>query len=291
MREATGSADAPFVLDPRLIADYLAAIRGVPVSAPTVGTAAPPLIGVVAAQDAARRAVVDVVAEMAAAGVLQVGYAGELLRAVEVGEALWAAAHVDVGRSTPLGRLAELRVSLTAADGGPVGGFRAALVLFTFDDLRRARSSGFLERRRQAQPAPNDQGERTTFTLDADAVGRYAVVSGDDNPVHLDESAARRLGLPGTIVHGMLVLAAAVDHATASLGGNATARVRTVSTRFTTPVLTGEQVAVTWARRATTSGEGLAFRARTESGLAMKGGVVELAGMPVLAGGGRGAQT
>ena len=33
----------------------------------------------------------------------------------------------------------------------------------------------------------------------------YAEVSGDYNPIHLDDEAAKRSGLPGVIVHGMLV--------------------------------------------------------------------------------------
>ena len=36
------------------------------------------------------------------------------------------------------------------------------------------------------------------------ALARYAAVSGDDNPLHLDLNAARAAGLAGTPVHGML---------------------------------------------------------------------------------------
>jgi acyl dehydratase len=39
-----------------------------------------------------------------------------------------------------------------------------------------------------------------------EALARYAAVSGDDNPLHLDPSAARAAGLPGPPVHGMLIL-------------------------------------------------------------------------------------
>lgn len=35
-------------------------------------------------------------------------------------------------------------------------------------------------------------------------VATFARLSGDDNPVHLDEAAAQRMGFSGTIVHGML---------------------------------------------------------------------------------------
>lgn len=36
---------------------------------------------------------------------------------------------------------------------------------------------------------------------------QYAEVSGDFNPIHLDEDYARRLGLKGVIAHGMLTMA------------------------------------------------------------------------------------
>lgn len=38
---------------------------------------------------------------------------------------------------------------------------------------------------------------------------RYAEASGDHNPIHLDEAAARAVGLPGIIAHGMLSMALA----------------------------------------------------------------------------------
>ena len=39
-----------------------------------------------------------------------------------------------------------------------------------------------------------------------EALARYAAVSGDDNPLHLDPNAARAAGLPGPPIHGMLIL-------------------------------------------------------------------------------------
>jgi acyl dehydratase len=42
--------------------------------------------------------------------------------------------------------------------------------------------------------------------FDRAALARYAAVSGDDNPLHLDPEAARAAGLAGPPVHGMLML-------------------------------------------------------------------------------------
>jgi acyl dehydratase len=38
-------------------------------------------------------------------------------------------------------------------------------------------------------------------------LNRYAAASGDFNPIHLNEEAARRVGLDGIIAHGMLSMA------------------------------------------------------------------------------------
>jgi acyl dehydratase len=38
-------------------------------------------------------------------------------------------------------------------------------------------------------------------------IGRFAEVSGDDNPLHLQDSAARAAGFNGVLAHGMLVAA------------------------------------------------------------------------------------
>jgi acyl dehydratase len=49
-------------------------------------------------------------------------------------------------------------------------------------------------------------GAQNFGPFDRAALVRYAVVSGDDNPLHLDPVAARVAGLAGLPVHGMLML-------------------------------------------------------------------------------------
>jgi acyl dehydratase len=54
---------------------------------------------------------------------------------------------------------------------------------------------------------------------------RYAEASGDRNPIHLDHEAARRAGLEGVIVHGLL-MAAWVGRAAGRYGPLAAMRIR-----------------------------------------------------------------
>jgi len=78
--------------------------------------------------------------------------------------------------------------------------------------------------------------------FDALALARYAEVSGDDNPLHLDDALARNVGFAAPPVHGMKLLAAFEallrswrgDLVIASLGGT-----------FVQPVLRGEKATLT----------------------------------------------
>ncbi len=75
--------------------------------------------------------------------------------------------------------------------------------------------------------------------FDAAALQRYAQVSGDDNPLHLDDAFAASIGLKAPPVHGMKLLAAfepalrawRPDLFVAQFGGS-----------FLQPVLRGEKV-------------------------------------------------
>jgi acyl dehydratase len=50
--------------------------------------------------------------------------------------------------------------------------------------------------------------EMTIGPFDADCLRRYASVSGDDNPIHLDDALAAAIGLSAPPVQGMKLLAA-----------------------------------------------------------------------------------
>jgi len=79
-----------------------------------------------------------------------------------------------------------------------------------------------------------------TLVVEADQPHRYAIASGDHNPIHVDPRVAQAAGLPSVILHGLCTMAfcqrAIVDQA---LGGDAT-RLKRLSLRFTKPVLPGD---------------------------------------------------
>jgi acyl dehydratase len=72
-----------------------------------------------------------------------------------------------------------------------------------------------------------------TFSIDRDALVRYAGASGDFNPIHYRDDVARSVGLPGVLAHGMLTMGLAVQPVVERFG---LARLRDYQVRFTRPV-------------------------------------------------------
>jgi len=71
-------------------------------------------------------------------------------------------------------------------------------------------------------------------------VKAYADASGDQNPLHQDDEAARAAGFPGIIAHGMFTL----GHLTSAIvawAGEASALAR-VRVQFRAPVFIGETI-------------------------------------------------
>ena len=75
-------------------------------------------------------------------------------------------------------------------------------------------------------------------TVDRTDLTRYADASGDHNPIHHDPDLAREAGLPGVVVHGMLLVA----HALRVF--DRPERVRVASARFLRPVVVPRDGAV-----------------------------------------------
>jgi acyl dehydratase len=75
--------------------------------------------------------------------------------------------------------------------------------------------------------------------IDEDQTFRYAEASGDHFEIHLDESAAQKVGLPGIIVHGLCVMAFTGRAVLEAAGGGELSRL---AVRFARPVRPGETI-------------------------------------------------
>lgn len=82
---------------------------------------------------------------------------------------------------------------------------------------------------------------RTTWTPDRETPKIYARLSGDYNPVHLDDEHARGAGFESVIIHGMNVVGASAR--AAHLFAPAGSMLRVLDVRFAKPVLPNQTVA------------------------------------------------
>ena len=85
------------------------------------------------------------------------------------------------------------------------------------------------------RPGPGEPIPGRTLEITREDLRRYAEASGDHNPIHLSEDAARSLGLPGVVAHGMLTSALAIGVVAEWAGG--ADRVVATSIRFAGPVV------------------------------------------------------
>jgi acyl dehydratase len=115
-------------------------------------------------------------------------------------------------------------------------------------------------------PAGAREGEprEAAFEVTADQAERYAEASGDHNPIHLDEEAARAVGLPGRILHGLCTMALA-GRAVERFAGREPKRL---AVRFSAPVALGATVTTrVWSD--------LSFEAASGEATVLKGGWAE----------------
>lgn len=82
-----------------------------------------------------------------------------------------------------------------------------------------------------------------------ETIDLYAEVSGDFNPIHVDEDFARKTPLGGTIAHGMLVLAYISEMMTCAFGKSWLSGGR-LSVRFKAPARPGDTITVSGKVRA-----------------------------------------
>jgi len=87
-------------------------------------------------------------------------------------------------------------------------------------------------------------------------INAYADASGDHNPIHVDADFARSVGLPGTIAHGLLELGILAEAISSWAGGSA--NLRSLSCRFSKPLLPGDTIICTGSVTAVDEAEGVA---------------------------------
>ena len=89
--------------------------------------------------------------------------------------------------------------------------------------------------------SPGDSLATVRHAIDDSVVQLYAEVADDFNPIHFDDSAARRLGFPSRIAHGMISGGVLNRMLTHSFGAD-WLRNGHLDIKFIRPVLVGDTV-------------------------------------------------
>jgi NAD(P)-dependent dehydrogenase (short-subunit alcohol dehydrogenase family)/acyl dehydratase/putative sterol carrier protein len=97
------------------------------------------------------------------------------------------------------------------------------------------------EKKPAAAPEPLPTPDFTIpEVVTADQASRYAVASGDDNPIHVDPATAKAAGLPGVILHGMCTMAFAQRDIVNTMAGGDPRKLKHLGVRLAKPVLPGQ---------------------------------------------------
>lgn len=72
-------------------------------------------------------------------------------------------------------------------------------------------------------------------------IARYAGAVGDFNPIHVDESFAKNLGLPSVIAHGPLTAALALGELVRQVGASS---IKKLDVKFKAPLFPEEAIAL-----------------------------------------------
>ncbi len=130
-------------------------------------------------------------------GVVHVTNRLELLRPVGVDEPLDLVVRAESLRAHPRGRTVDL-VATASVAGAVVWRGRS-----TYLAKGAAPAEPTSSRRVPVVSFGDDAPPQARYRLPADLGRRYAAVSGDHNPIHLNPLAAKAFGFPRTIAHGM----------------------------------------------------------------------------------------
>ncbi|MEO3870708.1 MaoC/PaaZ C-terminal domain-containing protein [Nonomuraea sp. B12E4] len=253
------------------LAAYRAAVRAMITGAPGADPASPVHAFVLCHGPAQRFIAGLAAASSEPPSVVHLAQEIRLRRPVPAAEPITVGIDLLAARREARGTRLVLRSTLAGGTGAPLSELATTVLLVGAD---APEPFGDLPPAPAPKPGPG-AGERVSVThhLTTAMISRYAEVSGDHNPIHLDPEAAGRAGFPGVIAHGMSVLALACEEAIDRYAGGDPARVRGIGGRFSAPVLPGEPVEFGFQP----DGEVIGFTVKSPRGVAVKAGFVELA--------------
>jgi acyl dehydratase len=230
------------VVDPERARAYAAATND-DLAAYQSGPLVPPVFGVVPTWPTMMATVLDVVPAAALGMLVHLAQDMRFPGLLVAGQTLVTEAEVSGIRSRRSG--AELTIAVTSrGDDGAVVLEQFATMFIR--GLGAGDSAGTLRPDHALPPGAREArlAERVVH-VDPDQTFRYRDASGDTNPIHVDEAAAKQTGLPGIILHGLCTMAMCSQVVVAEAAGGDPGLVRRLAVRFSRPVVPGTDLVTT----------------------------------------------
>jgi len=240
------------------------------------GILAPPVFVVVPTWDAMMVALHDVIPADDQVAMLHAEQDMHFLRPLRPGRTLVTRAEAFSLRTGRMGTRFTMRVTSTdAQDGATVVDQYATMLIRggdgTYDGGGVAPDYAFPAEAKSAKVA------EVATTVDKDQALRYADASGDHNPIHVDDEAARGVGLPGVILHGMCTMALCSNAVVGAVAGGDPAQLRRLAVRFYRPVFPGNDLVTSIFDVGSASGRRVyAFEASSAGKVVIRDGRAEL---------------
>jgi len=191
-------------------------------------------------------------------------------RPVRPGDTLTLTPVLDRVEDKGSGAIFVTKMEAATSSGEPVVDFWATIFVRGAGSGADRKSSS-----RDGEPTKGAEVGRFVSKVDEDMPSRYAEASGDHNPIHLDDSVAKAVGLPGVINHGLGTLSLAAAGLVNELAQGDPGRLTHLKVRFTDMVFPGSEIFTTvWGIEGSDSG--FLFETTRPDGTAVMAGSAEV---------------
>jgi acyl dehydratase len=219
------------------IRDYAAATDD-PTPAAVDGRVASPVFAIVPVWDAIGPASRSVATDEARKRVVHFAQDMLLHRPIEAGDELFSTATPVALLRRSSGTALVIHTETRAADGELVNE-QWVTEYFRGVDAPESRGEQPADHRLADGVAAAEPAAELVQRVSDDQPDRYAEASGDRFAIHLDDEAARAVGLPGRILHGFCTLAF-TSRAACEAADADPARLQRIAARFSAPVFPGD---------------------------------------------------
>lgn len=208
---------------------------------------APPMFGVVPSREAMALAITDNALKADLARLLHAEQVMDFLSPIQVGDRLLSEAEIIFFDDKRSGEIVDIEARSRRENGDLV--YRARFSLFIRAEERKAQSD-LLPAIGRAGDDPEEMNlaKKADWTVPyevaLDQAQRYALASGDNNPIHINEDFAKAVGFSACILHGLCTMAMAQHAIIDKACAGDPRRLKNLRGKFSRPVMLGDKLTV-----------------------------------------------